>query len=176
MRDGGTAHSTPHFLEQRGEVERNHLPAGLKLMISRVNDGSFPGGKGMENVTQETPWRNLSHLSSAQPVQEKLLERGRISQTGQQGEGLEVEGADFIHEFINIWREGGRRDQGERPFSVAPSDKHKLKYSKLHSNQTKKNVFIGEKWSGHWNRLQISEPPPLEILKTQQDTALNNLL
>lgn len=62
MRDGGTAHSTPHFLQQRGgEVERNQLPAGLKVTISRVNDGSFPGGRRMENVTQETSWRNLSH-------------------------------------------------------------------------------------------------------------------
>lgn len=71
MRDEGTVYSIPHFLQQRGgEVERNHLPAGLKLMISSVNDGSFPGGRGMENVTQETSWRNLSHPSSVQPVQE----------------------------------------------------------------------------------------------------------
>lgn len=71
-------------------------------MTSRVKDASFPGGRGMETVTQETSWRNLSHLSSAQPAQEKLLERGRVSGTRQQGGGLEVEGADFIHEFIKI--------------------------------------------------------------------------
>lgn len=103
MRGGGTAHCTPHFLEQRGgEVERSHLPAGLKVMISRVNDASFAGGRGMENVTQETSWRNLSHLSSAQPAQGQLLERGRVSGIRQQGEGLEVEGVDFVPEFINI--------------------------------------------------------------------------
>lgn len=40
---------------EEGEVERYHLPTGLNLMISRVNDGSFPSsGRGMENVTQET--------------------------------------------------------------------------------------------------------------------------
>lgn len=73
------------------------------MMITRVNDGSFPGGRRMENVTQETSWRNLSHPSSAQPVEEQLLERViGISQTRQQGEGLEVVGADFIHVFINI--------------------------------------------------------------------------
>lgn len=75
MKDGGTAHSTPYFSEQT-EGERNHLPAGLKLMISRVKDGSFPGGRGIENVTQETSWRNLSHLSSAQPGQ-KVFGKGK---------------------------------------------------------------------------------------------------
>lgn len=107
MRDGGTAHSTPHFLEQRGGVERNHLPAGLKLMISRMNDGSSPGGKGMENVTQETSWRNLSHLSSAQPVQEQLLERGRVSQTGKQGQAWRWRGQILSMSFsISDGREG----------------------------------------------------------------------
>lgn len=118
MRDGGTAHSTPHFLQQRGgEVERNQLPAGLKLTISRVNDGSFPGGRRMENVTQETSWRNLSHLCSAQPVEEQLLERGRISQTRQQGgegskgecfEGKRHRGLKRQLIFVKTQRRGGR--------------------------------------------------------------------
>lgn len=154
MRDGGTAHSTPHFLQQRGgEVERNQLPAGLKVTISRVNDGSFPGGRRMENVTQETSWRNLSHPCSAQPVEEQLLERGRISQTRQQGGGLEVVGADFIHVFINIWWEGQSKDEGANPShsDTTSGDKHKLKCRNLHLNQIK-GVFIGEKWSRHWNR------------------------
>lgn len=97
MKDGGTAHSTPHFSEHR-EGERNHQPPGLELVISRVKDGSFPGGSGMENVTQETSWRNLSQLSSAQPGQKVFGKGKRISE----GEGLEMEGSDFIHEFINI--------------------------------------------------------------------------
>lgn len=37
------------------EVERYHLPSALRVMISRVNDGSSPySGRGLENVTQET--------------------------------------------------------------------------------------------------------------------------
>jgi len=85
--DERTPHSTPHFCSrEEGEGERYHLPAGLSLMISRVNDGSSPySGKGMGNVTQETWWRNLSYPISAQPIKEQLLERGRISQAGEIG-------------------------------------------------------------------------------------------
>ncbi|KAK4820036.1 LOW QUALITY PROTEIN: hypothetical protein QYF61_017709 [Mycteria americana] len=77
---------------------------------------------------------------------------------------------------------GGSKDDRARLFSVAPSDStngnaHKLKYRKLHLNN-RKNVFIGERWSRHWNRLprEILGCPSLEILKTQLATALSNLL
>lgn len=35
-------HGTPHFLHERGELERYSLPAELSLIIKRMTDGSLP--------------------------------------------------------------------------------------------------------------------------------------
>jgi len=108
--------------------------------------------------------RGLEHLS----YEKRLRELGLFS----------LKKRRLREDLINSYKypNGGCQEDGARPFSVVPSNRHKLKHREFQLN-TRKNFFT-LRVKEHWNRLprEVVESPSLEIFRTCPEAVLCSLL
>lgn len=76
---------------------------------------------------------------------------------------------------------GGSKQEGTSVFSVVPdgrtrSNGHKLKYRKVHLNIRKNVYFDSGQTLAQVAHRELVESPSLQILRTQLDIVLSNLL